>query len=189
MDKSAIEKHVKGILLELEQEAYQREGLLQTPERVAKMYAEVFDGYEQDPKQYLRTQFSTSHNDLYEHGIVLVRDIEFYSHCEHHMVPFFGVAHIAYIPRDKVVGLSKFARLVNGYAHRLQVQERLTEQVANAIQEMLNPVGCMVVINAKHLCMCARGIRSAEANTTTSIVRGKFENDINARQEVLQLLR
>ena len=165
-----------------------RDGIVETPSRVAKMYTEIFDGYDQDPAKYLEKQFDVDHNDVYDHGIVLVKDIEFYSNCEHHMVPFFGTCHIAYIPRKRVVGLSKFARVVNAYAHRLQVQERLTEQVANLIQDVLDPIGVMVVVKAKHMCMCSRGVKNPTAETVTSVLRGKFAVDAAARAEVLSLL-
>lgn len=191
MIKEVVEGALTTILQEIEgsrEPGVLRDGIVETPSRVAKMYTEIFDGYDQDPAKYLEKQFDVDHNDVYDHGIVLVKDIEFYSNCEHHMVPFFGTCHIAYIPRKRVVGLSKFARVVNAYAHRLQVQERLTEQVANLIQDVLDPIGVMVVVKAKHMCMCSRGVKNPTAETVTSVLRGKFAVDAAARAEVLSLL-
>lgn len=166
-----------------------REGLIETPHRVAKVYAEVFGGYSEDPKEILSKTFEEDEvTDIYNQGMVIVRDIQFYSHCEHHMVPFFGKAHIGYIPGTKVVGLSKLCRLVNCFAHRLQVQERLTKQIADAIVANLQPLGVMVVIEAEHLCMKMRGVKNPCADTVTSTVRGVFEK-AEARNEFLQLVR
>lgn len=162
-----------------------REGLLDTPKRVAKMYTEIFAGYAQDPAAVLGTTFKDEdHQEL-----VLVRDIQFYSHCEHHMVPFHGVVHIAYIPNGTIVGLSKLARLVEVFARRLQVQERLTSQIADTIDEVLQPLGVAVVITAEHMCMTMRGIKKPGAKTTTSAMRGVFsDNKNNARMELMMLL-
>jgi len=162
-----------------------REGLLDTPERVAKMYDEIFDGYTIDPKKILERVFEDEkHNEL-----VIVRNIDFYSHCEHHMVPFFGKAHIGYIPNGVVVGLSKLARLVECYAHRLQIQERMTTQIAETIVEALNPKGVFVVVEAEHLCMKMRGVKNPCADTVTSAVRGVFLEEAAARAEFLALIR
>lgn len=162
-----------------------RDGLLDTPNRVARMYDEIFAGYNEDPKEHLRKIFDKEPGD----EIVLVRDIEFWSHCEHHMVPFFGKAHVAYIPKDgKVVGISKIARAVKGYARRLQIQERLTKQVADAMSEILDPIGVAVIIEADHLCMKMRGIKNPCANTVTSELRGAFKNVPAARQELFALI-
>lgn len=174
-----------------------REGLVDTPARVAKMYEEVFGGYKIDPHELLERTFAEDAGIEeadedgvvnYLQGMVIVRDIKFYSHCEHHMVPFFGTVHVGYIPNKKVVGISKIARVVDAYARRLQIQERLTKQIADTIQEVLNPQGVMVVVEAEHLCMKMRGIKNPCADTVTSTVRGLFEQ-APTRQEFLQLIR
>lgn len=174
-----------------------REGLADTPTRVAKMYEEVFGGYKIDPYELLERTFtedagieeaSEDGGINYLQGMVIVRNIKFYSHCEHHMVPFFGTVHVGYIPNKKVVGISKIARVVDAYARRLQIQERLTKQIADTIQEVLNPQGVMVVVEAEHLCMKMRGIKNPCADTVTSTVRGLFE-EAPTRQEFLQLIR
>ena len=159
-----------------------REGLLETPSRVAKMYNEVFSGYSQDVSEVFKV-FEEGHTEM-----VIVQDIDFYSHCEHHMVPFFGKVHIGYIPNGKVAGLSKFVRLVELYAKRLQVQERLTTQIADAIMVHLGAQGCMVVIEAEHMCMKMRGVRNATSLTKTSAVRGNFEQS-ETRREFLGLIK
>lgn len=174
-----------------------REGLLETPKRVANMYEEIFGGYEMDPHEILNKSFSVDamHEemdeddllDVYNNGLVIVKDIPFYSHCEHHMVPFFGHVHIAYIPRARVVGLSKLARLVECYARRLQIQERLTNQIADTIISEMDPLGVMVVIKAEHLCMAMRGVKKPGANTVTSSVHGIFTENDAARAEVMKL--
>lgn len=187
---------VKELLNSIPREDANREGLLDTPERVARMYDEIFGGYTMDPKEILSKTFDagTMHDDLcddadiFANGIVIVRDIPFYSHCEHHMVPFFGKAHIAYIADERVVGLSKLARLVDCYARRLQIQERLTNQIADSIEHELGALGVMVVINAEHLCMSMRGVKKPGSNTITSSVRGVFKNNNSARAEVMSLL-
>lgn len=163
-----------------------REGLLDTPDRVARMYNEIFAGYGQDPREILKTTFEADSDDL-----VLVRDIKFWSHCEHHIVPFFGVAHIAYIPNrtKRVVGLSKIVRLVDVFARRLQIQERLTTQIADALDECLQPYGIAVIIQAEHMCMTMRGINRPGATTITSHMRGIFKEEEKARNELLQLLK
>ena len=162
-----------------------REGLVETPHRVIKMYDEIFGGYAQDPKEILGKTFAAEdHKEL-----VIVRDIEFYSHCEHHMVPFFGWAHIGYIPNGSVVGISKLARLVACFARRLQIQERMTTQVAETIEEVLAPQGVMVVIEATHMCMKMRGVKNPCADTVTSAVRGVFKHEPEARAEFLNLIK
>lgn len=161
----------------------ERDGLQETPYRVLKAFLEYTEGYREDPKSHLDKTFDVDHQEL-----VLVKDIEFHSVCEHHFAPFFGVAHVGYIPGLKITGLSKIARLVEGYAKRFQVQERLTSQIANAIEEILEPKGTMVVVEAKHMCMCGRGIRKSSASTTTSSVRGLFESRADARAEFLSML-
>lgn len=179
-------------LIELIGEDCSREGLLKTPERVSKMYDEVFGGYAIDPAKFLETVFTEGNvrdaEDIYEQGMVVVRDIQFYSHCEHHMVPFFGKAHVGYIPKEKVVGLSKICRVVDAYARRLQVQERLTKQVCDLLWDELKPQGAIVVMEAEHLCMKMRGIKNPCADTVTSCVRGAFTKP-EVRQEFFSLLR
>jgi GTP cyclohydrolase I len=162
-----------------------RDGLLDTPQRVARMYAEVCGGLHEDPRRHLVTQFEAGHQEM-----VMVRDIPVYSLCEHHLVPFSGVAHVGYIPNEegRITGLSKLARLVDGYAKRPQVQERLTSQCADAIDEILDPRGAMVVIEAEHLCMAMRGIRKPGAVTVTSAVRGIFRDSAATRMEAMRFL-
>ncbi|AGT30444.1 GTP cyclohydrolase I [Geobacillus genomosp. 3] len=173
------------LILEAIGENPNREGLIDTPKRVAKMYAEVFAGLQEDPKQHFQTVFSEEHEEL-----VLVKDIPFYSMCEHHLVPFFGVAHVAYIPREgKVTGLSKLARAVEAVARRPQLQERITATVADSIVEALEPHGVMVVVEAEHMCMTMRGVKKPGAKTVTTAVRGVFETDANARSEILSLIK
>lgn len=183
MDKKRIEAAVREILLAVGEEP-DREGLVETPRRVADMYAEVFSGLEEDPRKHLK-MFTESHHD----EMVTVRDIPLYSMCEHHLMPFTGVAHIAYIPKDgKVIGLSKLARIVNCYARRPQLQERLTAQVADFLQKELEPQGVAVIIEAEHLCMTMRGARAAGARTQTSALRGLMKSDVRTRAEALSLL-
>lgn len=162
-----------------------REGLLETPARVLKSYQEHFAGYTQDPSQYLAKTF-TEVEDYDE--LVLVSDIEVFSHCEHHLVPFVGRAHVAYIPNGRIVGLSKLARVVDVFAKRLQVQEKLTAQIAGAIREHLEPLGVAVVLQCQHFCMCYRGVRKPGSWTTTSKLHGLFLSDPAARMELLTLI-
>lgn len=161
-----------------------RDGLLDTPARVARMYAEVFAGLRQDPAQVLSTTFDLAHDEL-----VLVRDIEVWSMCEHHLVPFFGVAHVGYIPEEdgRITGLSKMARLVDLFARRPQVQERLTTQIADAMAEHLNPRGVIVVVECEHLCMAMRGVKKPGSRTITSAVRGQLR-DATTRAEAMSLI-
>jgi GTP cyclohydrolase I len=163
-----------------------REGLLDTPKRVTKAYGELFSGYTLDPKAVLNTTFEEVGG--YDEMIVL-RDIEFTSHCEHHMLPFTGRAHIAYIPSDKVVGLSKLARLVDIYARRLQIQEKMTAEIATTLNDVLKPRGVAVVIEATHMCMSMRGIRKQNAIMQTSKLLGLFRSDQRTRQEFFSLLK
>ena len=163
-----------------------REGLLDTPGRVARAYKEYFKGYEEDPREHLTRTFREVGG--YDE-IVLLRDIPFHSHCEHHMAPIIGKVHIAYLPTDRVVGLSKLARVALGYARRLQVQERLTAEIADAIQDVLNPRGVAVVVEASHACMSARGVMTTGATMTTSRMMGVFREDERSRKEVLALMR
>jgi GTP cyclohydrolase I len=161
-----------------------RQGLLKTPERVAKAYSFITQGYQQDARKILRSaMFDEDYSEM-----VLVKDIELYSLCEHHMLPFFGKAHIAYIPDGKIVGLSKIPRIVDVFARRLQVQERLTIEIRDAIQETLNPMGVAVVIEAQHLCMQMRGVSKQNSVTTTSAFSGSFLEDIKTRKEFISLI-
>ncbi len=163
-----------------------REGLLDTPKRVIKSYGELFAGYSLEPKDILSTTFEEVGG--YDEMIVL-RDIEFSSHCEHHMLPFTGRAHIAYIPTDKVVGLSKLARLVDMYARRLQIQEKMTAEIAKSLSDVLKPKGVAVVIDATHMCMTMRGVRKAGSIMHTSHLTGLFKSDSRTRQEFFSLLK
>ena len=178
-----IEAAVAEILEALGEDP-QRDGLLRTPARVAKMYAEVFAGLREDPEHHLEVQFEAGHDEM-----VMVKDIPFYSMCEHHLLPFVGQAHVAYVPGEhgKITGLSKLARLVEAYARRPQVQERLTSQVADKLMQALDPRGALVVIEAEHLCMSMRGVQKPGSLTLTSAVRGLFLSDAT-RAEALQLL-
>lgn len=189
---------VKEILANIDGEDVTREGLLETPKRVAKMHEELFEGYKMDPKEILSKRFDVDITydedapvitNIYNNGLVIVKDIQFFSQCEHHMVPFYGKAHIAYIPKDEVVGLSKLARLTECYARRLQVQERMTNQIKTAIEENLNPLGVMVVIEAEHMCMVMRGIKKIGTKTITSSMSGVFTENDALRAETMSLLR
>ncbi|TKX29613.1 GTP cyclohydrolase I FolE [Campylobacter sp. MIT 12-5580] len=178
-----FEKSVTNIL-NLIGENPQREGLLKTPARVAKSFEFLTQGYKQDPKQILNDAlFASSNNEM-----VLVRDIEFYSLCEHHLLPFFGRVHVAYIPDKKVVGLSKIPRLVEVFARRLQIQEQLTEQIAEALMENVGAKGVGVVIEARHLCVEMRGVQKANSTTSTSALRGCFLKNDNTRREFFSLI-
>jgi GTP cyclohydrolase I len=163
-----------------------RDGLVATPDRVAAMYEELFSGLHDDPARHLEVTFAEEHDEM-----VMVREIPFASLCEHHLVPFLGRAHVAYIPADdgRITGLSKLARLVDGYARRLQVQERMTTQIADAIDEVLSPRGVLVVIEAEHLCMSMRGVKKPGTVTVTSSVRGLFRSDVATRAEAMQFIR
>ena len=177
--QDALAEHYADILKLLGEDP-SREGLLKTPIRVARAWMELTRGYEEDPIAILR---SALFKEPY-HNMVVVRDIEFYSLCEHHLLPFFGKVHIAYIPNGEITGLSKLARIVNTFSHRLQVQERMTQQIAHCIQEALNPLGVMVIVEARHLCMQMRGVAKEEAYTTTMHHIGAFER-AEVRQEFL----
>jgi GTP cyclohydrolase IA len=184
INRDQIEEAVR-LILEAVGEDPNREGLLDTPKRVAKMYEEVFSGLNTDPKDYFETIFSEDHEEL-----VLVKDIPFYSMCEHHLVPFHGIAHVAYIPRNgRVAGLSKLARAVETVSRRPQLQERITSTVADTIMETLEPHGVMVVVEAEHMCMAMRGVKKPGAKTVTSAVRGTFVSDSNARSEILSFIK
>jgi GTP cyclohydrolase I len=162
-----------------------RDGLLDTPARVARMYAEIFAGLHDTPETHLKTTFEADHDEM-----VMVRDIPIYSACEHHLIPFIGKAHIAYIPGDdgRITGLSKLARLADVYARRPQVQERLTVQIADALERVLSPRGVLVVVQAEHLCMSMRGVRKAGTTTVTSAVRGLFRSNTATRYEAMRLI-
>jgi len=183
-DGPRVEAAVRELLIAVGEDP-DREGLLATPGRVARAFAEQFAGLYADPDTVLDTVFDENHAEL-----ILVRDIEMFSTCEHHLVPFFGKAHVGYIPgRDgRITGLSKLARLVDGYARRPQVQERLTTQIADALMRRLRPAGVIVVIEAEHLCMAMRGVRKPGAITTTSAVRGIFQTQASTRAEAMSLI-
>ena len=183
IDRGRIEKAVREIIEALGENP-DREGLVDTPERVADFYAEVFDGIHRDPGDVVDAFFGEEHYQ----EIVMVREIPFYSMCEHHFVPFHGAAHVAYIPKGRVTGLSKLARLVEGFARRPQMQERLTAQVADALADRLQPLGVMVVVEAEHLCMSMRGVKKPGATTVTSAVRGIMESHPATRAEAMSLL-
>ncbi|MBD8006373.1 GTP cyclohydrolase I FolE [Bacillus norwichensis] len=184
IDRKKIEEAVR-MILDAIGENPEREGLLDTPKRVAKMYEEIFSGINTDPEQYFETIFGEDHEEL-----VLVKDIPFYSLCEHHLVPFFGKAHVAYIPRNgRVTGLSKLARAVEAVARRPQLQERITSTVADAVMKKLEPHGVMVIIEAEHMCMTMRGVKKPGSKTVTSAVRGIFLKDSQSRNEVLTLIK
>jgi GTP cyclohydrolase I len=184
IDSGRIEKAVREILEAIGEDP-DRDGLDRTPERVAAMYAELFSGLDGDPDEVLTVTFEAGHDEM-----VLERDISFGSICEHHLIPFIGRAHVAYIPGDdgRITGLSKLARLVEGYSRRPQVQERLTTQVADAIQRVLSPKGVLVVIEAEHLCMSMRGVRKPGAVTVTSAVRGLFRDCEATRAEAMAFI-
>jgi GTP cyclohydrolase I len=162
----------------------QREGLLKTPERVLKAYEFMFGGYQEDPQAILNSAMFTTSND----EMVLIKDIEFYSTCEHHLLPIIGRAHIAYIPDGKVVGLSKIPRVVDVFARRMQIQEQLTEQIADALMRSINPKGVAVVIQARHMCMEMRGVQKISSTTTSSALRGLFKRDEKTRMEFFSLI-
>jgi len=185
VDLARIEKAVREILLAIGEDP-DRDGLVDTPARVARMYAEIFAGLHENPDDHLRVMFEAGHDEM-----VMVRDIPMYSACEHHMLPWVGKAHVAYIPNadGRVIGISKFARLVDGYARRPQVQERLTSQIADALQARLEPQGVMVVIEAEHLCMSMRGVRKPGATTVTSAVRGLFRTSVATREEAMRFVQ
>ncbi len=180
-DQERAEKAVRELLLALGEDP-DREGLKETPARVARAMKENFEGLWQSPEDVLTTTFDIGHEEL-----VIVRDIEVFSHCEHHLTPFHGVAHVGYIPSGKITGLSKIARLVDMYSRRPQVQERLTTQIADAMVDILNPLGVIVIIDCEHLCMSMRGVKKSQARTTTSAVRGVLQNTAT-RSEAISLI-
>ena len=184
VDRERIERAVRDIL-EAFGEDPDRDGLLDTPRRIAKMYEEIFSGLHEDPAKHLTVTFEADHDEM-----VMVRDIPIHSMCEHHLIPFAGRAHVAYIPGDdgRITGLSKIARLVDGYAKRPQVQERLTAQIADAITATLKPRGALVLIEAEHFCMSMRGVKKPGSLTITSAVRGLFKSNAATRAEAMSLI-
>jgi GTP cyclohydrolase IA len=185
VDTGRIERAVAEILAAIGEDP-ERDGLAKTPHRVGKMYAELFAGIQENPADHLEVTFEAHHDEM-----VMVRDIPFASICEHHMVPFIGRTHVAYIPGTdgRITGLSKLARLVDGYAKRLQVQERMTTEIADAIEQALEPRGVLVVVDAEHLCMSMRGVKKSGTSTVTSAVRGLFRTDASTRFEAMQFVR
>jgi GTP cyclohydrolase I len=184
MDLPRLEAAVREILAAIGENP-DRDGLRHTPARVARMYAEVFSGLHEDPTEHLTVTFEAEHDEM-----VMVRDIPLQSMCEHHLVPFIGRAHVAYIPADdgRITGLSKIARLVEGFSRKPQVQEKLTVQIADAIERTLEPRGVMVVIEAEHLCMSMRGVKKAGSTTVTSAVRGLFRTNVATREEAMRFV-
>jgi len=182
VDTERIERAVEEILIAVGEDT-EREGLRKTPERVARMYAELLCGMREDPKDHLRSVFTENYDE-----IVLLRDIPFYSICEHHLMPFIGSAHVAYLPAGTVLGVSKLARIVDCFARRLQTQERLTYQIADFIMDSLKPQGVTVVLEASHSCMTIRGIKKPGSVMVTSALRGIFKRDPKSRSEVLSLM-
>lgn len=184
IDQPRIEAAVREILAAVGEDP-ERDGLVDTPARVARMYAEIFAGLHDTPDRHLKTTFEAEHDEM-----VMVRDIPIYSACEHHLIPFIGSAHIAYIPNDngRITGLSKLARLADVYAKRPQVQERLTVQIADALDRVLEPKGVLVVVEAEHLCMSMRGVRKPGSTTITSAVRGLFRNNAATRFEAMRFI-
>lgn len=183
MNKEMIMEGAKLILQGIGEDI-NREGLLETPDRIARMYMEIFEGLGKNAEEILSKTFQVENNDL-----VLEKDITFFSMCEHHLVPFFGKAHIAYIPKGKVAGLSKLARTVEVYAKKPQLQERLTTEIADAIMKYLDAEGAMVVIEAEHTCMTMRGVKKPGAKTVTTTYRGVFREDIELRREVMNFIK
>ncbi|MEA3391417.1 MAG: GTP cyclohydrolase I FolE [Candidatus Marinimicrobia bacterium] len=183
MNHDKVEKLIHELLLELGEDP-QREGLIRTPTRVAKSWEYITKGYTQDVQEVING--AVFHEDA--RGMVIVRDIEFYSMCEHHLLPFFGVAHIGYIPDKKLLGLSKLPRIVDVFARRLQLQERLTQQIADTLFEILEPKGLGVVLEARHMCMQMRGVEKSQSLTTTSAVLGEMHDDAETRAEFLKMI-
>ena len=182
VDTDRVKKAVTEILLAVGEDP-SREGLIDTPDRVARMYCELLSGMSEEPKRHLESAFTENYDE-----IVLLRDIPFYSVCEHHLMPFIGKAHVAYLPDGKVLGVSKLARIVDCYARRLQLQERLTAQIADSLMEGINPLGVAVVIEASHSCMTIRGVKKPGSVMVTSAIRGIFKSDPRSRNEVMTLL-
>ncbi len=183
VNKEKVEEAIR-LLLEGIGEDLHREGLKDTPARVARMYEEILSGMEDSPKEHLSKTFTAENNEM-----VIEKDILFYSTCEHHLMPFYGKAHIAYVPDGKVVGISKLARTVETYAKRLQIQEKMTAQIADAIMENLRPKGVIVLIEAEHMCMTMRGVKKPGSQTVTMVCKGIFEKDERLKKTFLDLVR
>jgi GTP cyclohydrolase IA len=183
IDQDKIKRAVHDILIAIGEDP-SREGIKETPRRIAEMYAEVFSGMKEDPREVLSVGFEEGHNEM-----VILKDIPFYSMCEHHLLPFYGMVHIGYIPKGRVVGASKLGRVVEILAKRPQLQERLTTQIANTIVEAMQPEGVAVVIEAEHLCMTMRGVKKPGSNIVTSAMRGSFRTRAVTRTEFLSLIK
>jgi len=183
VDRARVAAAVRELILAIGDDP-ERDGLRDTPRRIADMYAEIFEGLTVDPREYLRVGFEVPHDEM-----VILRNIPFYSMCEHHFLPFHGEAHVGYIPESRVVGISKLARVVEAYARRPQIQEKLTCQIAEAIMEVLEPDGVAVVIEAEHLCMTMRGVKKPGSRMITSAMRGQFKRSAVTRSEFLALVR
>lgn len=183
VDREKIKEAVK-LLLEGIGEDVSREGLIDTPDRIARMYEEIYSGMEENAAEHLSKMFSVDHNEM-----VLEKDIVFYSTCEHHLMPFYGKAHVAYIPNGKVVGLSKLARTVDVYAKRLQIQEQMTGQIADAIMEYMAPQGVMVMLEAEHMCMTMRGIKKPGSQTVSIATRGVFQENVRLQEQFFRMLK
>jgi GTP cyclohydrolase I len=183
IDENKIKTAVR-MIIEAMGEDPEREGLIETPDRIARMYKEIFSGLHTNPGEHLKKTFTVDSDD-----IILEKDIQFYSMCEHHFVPFYGKAHVAYISNGKVAGLSKLARTVEVFAKRPQLQERLTSQVADALMEHLDAKGVMVVIEAEHMCMTMRGVKKPGSKTVTVVTKGKFKEDLSLREEVYKMIK
>lgn len=183
VDREKVEAAIQ-LLLEGIGENPDREGLVETPSRIARMYEEIYGGMYEDGRDHLAKQFTVENNEM-----VVEKDITFYSTCEHHLLPFYGKAHIAYIPNGKVVGLSKLARTVDVYARRLQIQERMTAQIADALADSLNPKGIMVMIEAEHMCMAMRGIKKPGSQTMTTVARGAFKEEYELQRAFMQMVK
>jgi len=183
INKQDIKAAIEKILLAIGEDV-DRDGLIDTPKRISEMYAEIFEGLNIDPASYLNVDFEVAHDEM-----VILRDIPFYSMCEHHFLPFHGEAHVGYIPDGRVVGISKLARVVEGFARRPQLQERLTSQVAETIMDSVKPDGVAVVIEAEHLCMTMRGVRKPGSRMVTSAMRGQFKKSNVTRSEFLALVQ
>ena len=183
VDKAKVKEAIR-LLLEGIGEDPEREGLKDTPDRIARMCTEIYGGLDEEADQHLLKQFQVENNEM-----VLEKDITFYSMCEHHLMPFYGKAHVAYIPDGKVTGLSKLARTVDVYARRPQIQERLTVQIADALEQHLEPKGVMVLLEAEHMCMTMRGVQKPGTKTVTTIVRGAFAEDFSLQQTFLQMVK
>ena len=185
VDQAKIRKAVRDIIEAIGEDP-DREGLVGTPDRVARMYEEIFCGLHQDPREHLKVLFADEKHE----EMVVVKDIPFYSSCEHHLVPFFGKAHVVYIPKDgRLTGLSKLARVIETIAKRPQLQERITKDTANIIMEELRPYGVMVVVEAEHMCMTMRGIKKPGSKTITTVAKGLYKEDREERKEILSLMR